>query len=80
MQKIHIFPNLDDEVPTLVTNIHGSKELAAYQVLVDAGVFASVIVNELPVELARKLYPKIYPHINLEVHAQTGGTLIKPSD
>ena len=64
----------------LVTNKHSIQLLASYQVLVDAGLFSAVVVNELPLVLARKLYPTVYNHLNVTNHPQTGGIEIKPNE
>lgn len=80
MERIYIFPSLGDELKQVVTNKHSIKLLAAYQVLVDDGVFESVVVNELPIGLARKLYPKVFTKLNITSHHQTGGIEINKTD
>jgi hypothetical protein len=50
-----IFPDYDDEVPSLITNRHSIKLLAAYQVLVDSGLFKDIVINELQLDLNREM-------------------------
>jgi hypothetical protein len=78
MSKIFIFPNMGDDLPELVTNVHSRKLLASFQILVDEGVLSSVVINELDLELAAKLYSSVFSHLNIESHQQTGGSIIKP--
>lgn len=75
-ETLYIFPDLGDEPRLLITNKHSVRLLAAYQALVDEAMFSSVIVNELPLELAGKLYSNLMKHLNVKSDSQTGGIII----